>query len=213
MGSKPLFCLVAVYQDAADAEADCKAFEALHSAGLIGPYDSAIVSKDPAGELQVRTTEEPSQGVAFGGLAAGAAVAVAEPVAMPALVAAGGAGFGAWIAHVARGLSRSSARELGETLAQGDTALIVVGAHKDADRVRKAAARAIKRTTRRIEGDYEQADADALATAARAEHGARRERAQASEQRPHRAKAQPSHHRGLAAAASRFGTRAGRAAQ
>ena len=79
-------------------------------------------------------------------------------------MAAGGAGLGAWIGHVARGLSRRDVRELGETLGEGRTALIVIGVNKDADRVQKAVARASRHTTKRIEGDHEEAEHDAMAT-------------------------------------------------
>jgi uncharacterized membrane protein len=164
MGNKPMFVFAGVYEDAGQAEDDYEAVMGLHSAGIIGSCDAAIISREHGGSVKVTKSEKPTQHGAWLGLAAGAAVAVATPVAMPGLVAAGGAGIGAWIAHVARGLSRSGARELGKTLEQGTTALIVIGVNKDADRVQKAAARAVRHTTRRIEGDYEEAEHEALAT-------------------------------------------------
>lgn len=163
MTIKPMFCFAGTYSEIADAEADYEAVKALHEAGIIGSYDSAIITRQSDGKVKVAKTEKPTQHGGWLGLAAGAAVAVAAPVAMPAVVAAGGAGLGAWIGHVARGLSRADVRELGETLEQGTTALIVIGVNKDADRVQKAAVKAAKHTTKRIEGDYEEAEHEAIA--------------------------------------------------
>jgi uncharacterized membrane protein len=162
--SKPMFFYAGVYKDVETAEADYAAVKALHSADIIGSYDAAVVSRAADGSVKASKTEKPTQHGGWAGLAAGAALAVAAPVAMPGLVAAAGAGLGAWMGHVARGISRRDVRELGETLEEGSAALIVVGVNKDAHRVQKAAANASKFTTKRVEGDYEEAEQDALAT-------------------------------------------------
>jgi uncharacterized membrane protein len=163
MANQPMFFFTGVYEHMADAEVDYEAIRALHSADIIGSYDSAIISRESDGRVTVTKTEKPTQHGGWIGLAAGAAIAVAVPAAMPGLVAAGGAGLGAWIGHLARGLSRRDVRELGETLDEGTTALIVVGVNKDADRVQKAAARASRHITKRIEGDHEEAEHEAIA--------------------------------------------------
>src|SRR5206468_383476 len=85
MGNKPMFLFAGVYENAADAEADYSAIKDLHSAGIIGSYDSAIIEKQRDGEVEVTKTEKPTQHGGWIGLAAGAAVTVAAPVAMPAL--------------------------------------------------------------------------------------------------------------------------------
>lgn len=162
--SKPMFFFAGVYQDVQSAEADYAAIKALHSADIIGSYDAAVISRKADGAVKVDKTEKPTQHGGWIGLAAGAAIAVAAPVAMPALVAAGGAGLGAWIGHVARGMDRDDLKEIGQALDEGTAALIVVGVDKDAARVEKAAERAAKFTTKRVEGDYEQAERDALDT-------------------------------------------------
>src|SRR5271165_49783 len=162
--NKPMFFYAGVYADVADAEVDYDAIKALHSADLIGSYDAVVVSHELDGSVKIDKREKPTQHGGWVGLAAGAAIAVAAPVALPVMVAAGGAGLGAWIAHVARGISRRDVRELGETLDEGTAALIVVGVNKDADRVQKAAAKALRHTTKRIDGDYEEAEHEALAT-------------------------------------------------
>jgi uncharacterized membrane protein len=163
--NRPMFCYAGVYDDVQSAEADYAAVRALHSAGMIGSYDAAVVSRLADGKVIVHKTEKPTQHGGWAGLAAGAALAVAAPVALPALVAAGGAGLGAWIGHVARGISRRDVHEIGDTLDRGTATLIVVGINKDALRVQKAAAKATTFTTKRVEGDYEEAEHEAaLAT-------------------------------------------------
>jgi uncharacterized membrane protein len=164
--SKPMFFFAGVYEDVHDAEADYAAIRALHAADIIGSYDAAIVSHTEDGDVKIHKAEKPTQHGGWIGLAAGAAVAVAAPVAMPAIVAAGGAGLGAWIGHVSRGIPRRDVREIGETLQEGTAALIVIGINKDAARVQKAAERASRFTTKRVEGDYSQAEDDALSTMA-----------------------------------------------
>jgi uncharacterized membrane protein len=161
MGDEPMFFFAGVYDDAADAEYDYVTVKALRSASIIGSYDSVIVHEDMDGRVKVTKAEEPSRDGGWLGLAAGAAVAAAAPVAMPALLAAGGAGLGAWIAHVTRGIDQDDLRELGETLEDGTAALVVVGIYRDAERVQRAASKARRFTTKRVAGDYQQAEHDA----------------------------------------------------
>jgi uncharacterized membrane protein len=168
MSEKPMFFFAGVYGDLADAEADYAAVEALHSGGMIGSYDSAIISKGEDGKVKVDKTEKPTQHGGWVGLAAGAAVAVCAPVAMPVVVAAGGAGLGAWIGHLARGMSRRDAKEIGEMLDEGTAALIVIGIDKDAERVQKVIAKATKTATKQVSGDHEEAEQEALAVMASA---------------------------------------------
>ncbi len=168
MNDKPMFLFAGVYDDLAEAEADYAEVKALHSGGLIGSYDSAIITKDADGKVKVTKTEKPTQHGGWVGLAAGAAVAVIFPVALPVAVAAGGAGLGAWIGHLAHGTSREDAKEIGELLNEGSAALIVIGVDKDAQRIEKAAAKASRHTLKRVEGDSEEAEQEALATMASA---------------------------------------------
>jgi uncharacterized membrane protein len=168
MSEKPMFFFAAVYSDLPAAEADYDAVKALHAGNLIGSYDAAIISKDAEGKVKVDKTEKPTQHGGWIGLAAGAAIAVAAPVALPVMVAAGGAGLGAWIGHLARGMNRKDAKEIGEMLDEGAAALIVVGVDKDAERVEKTAAKAMKYATKRVGGDAEEAEHEAIAVMASA---------------------------------------------
>lgn len=168
MSQKPMFFYAGVYGDLADAETDYEAIKALHAGDMIGSYDSAIISKDETGKVKVNKTEKPTQHGGWAGLAAGAAVAVAAPVAMPVLVAAGGAGLGAWIGHLAHGMNRADAKEIGEMLDEGTAALIVIGVDKDAERVEKTIAKATKYAMKHVEADADEAEREAIAVMASA---------------------------------------------
>jgi uncharacterized membrane protein len=168
MSGKPMFFYIGVYDGLEGAEEDYASVKALHHGNIIGSYDSAIISKDAEGKVKVSKTEKPTQHGGWVGLAAGAAVAVAAPVAMPALVTAGGAGLGAWIGHLAHGMSRKDAKEIGEMLDEGTAALIVVGVDKDAERIEKTVAKARKYATKMIDADSEEAEHEAVAAMASA---------------------------------------------
>ena len=75
-----MFIFAGVYDSLQDAEDDFAAVKALHSGGMIGSYDSVILSKSEDGKVKVTKTEKPTQHGAWIGLAAGAAVAIAAPV-------------------------------------------------------------------------------------------------------------------------------------
>jgi uncharacterized membrane protein len=167
MSDKPMFFFAGVYDDVVDANVDYQAIKALHDADDIGSYDAAVIRKQADGKIKVSKTEKPTQHGAWTGLAAGAATAVVFPFLLPALtvggMAAAGAGLGAWIGHVAHGTDRGDAKEIGAMLSEGDAALIVVGVDKDAARVGQVATRAKKSVTKRIEGDFEEAEREAVA--------------------------------------------------
>jgi uncharacterized membrane protein len=167
MSDKPMFFFAGVYDDVVDANADYEAIKALHDADDIGSYDAAVVRKQADGKIKISKTEKPTQKGAWTGLAAGAATAVVFPFLLPALtvggMAATGAGLGAWIGHLAHGTDRADAKEIGAMLETGDAALIVVGVDKDAARVEKVATRAKKSVTKRIRGDFEEAEREAVA--------------------------------------------------
>jgi uncharacterized membrane protein len=161
MSDKPMFLMAGVYASRAEAEADYDVVKALHSADEIGSYDSAIIEKERGGKVRVTKTEKPTQHGAWIGLAAGAATAIIFPVALPALVTGAGAGLGAWIGHLAHGMSREDARDLGQLLDEGQAALIVVGVDKDAERIEKALTKAQRSMTKRVDADFEEAEREA----------------------------------------------------
>jgi uncharacterized membrane protein len=167
--SKPMFFYAGVYNDATDAEADVEAIKELHHSKAIGSYDSSIITRKPNGEVEVTKTEKPVEHGAWWGVAAGGAAVVLFPVAAPALLIAGSAGAGAWIAHIAHGTSRGEAKDIGKMLNEGDSALVVVGIDNDAEQVENAATRARDHVLKRNVGDWDDAEQDALEAVKQAE--------------------------------------------
>jgi uncharacterized membrane protein len=80
-----------------------------------------------------------------GGIAAGAAVGVLFAPAVLDAAAVDGA-VGAVSGHLAKGMSRSRAKELGDFIDPGQAGLIVVGESKVKDAIQKAVTRAEKET-------------------------------------------------------------------
>jgi uncharacterized membrane protein len=164
MAEKPMFFFTGVYDDLAGAEADYATVKALHDADDMGSYDAAIVTKHADGRVRVTKSEKPAQHGAWIGLAAGAASAMVFPVLLPGLVASGaaGAGLGAWFGHLAHGTNREDAREAGALLDEGSAALILVGLEADGERLERLTG-ARRHTMKSVDGDFEEAEHEALA--------------------------------------------------
>ena len=67
--SKQMFFYAGVYDSASDAEADCSAIKSLNDSGAIGSYDTAIIVKQPDGQVKVTKTEKPAEHGAWVGAA------------------------------------------------------------------------------------------------------------------------------------------------
>jgi uncharacterized membrane protein len=151
------FVLVATYPDEADAREDYQVVKNAHAAGLVGSYDAAVVTKDPSGRVHANKDETATRHGAWWGIAAGAAVGVIFPPSILATAAAGGV-IGGVSGHLARGMSRSEARELGDFIDPGQAGLIVVGEDKVADAVKDAVTRAEKQTAKELDVDPKDVD-------------------------------------------------------
>jgi uncharacterized membrane protein len=161
--SKPMFFFTGVYETVAQAENDYDAIKALHDNGDIGSYDGAVLSKKEDGEINVNKDEKPVKHGGWIGLAAGAAAVVLFPVAAPVALAAGAAGVGAWVGHLAHGMSRDEAKGMAEQLQPGQAALIVVGIDDDAAKVEQATGASLVHQTKHLEGsDFDEAEAAAI---------------------------------------------------
>jgi uncharacterized membrane protein len=137
------FLYLATYPDEATARADYQAVRQLHSAGIVGSYDAAVVTKDAAGKVHEDKDETATRHGAWWGIAAGAAVGVLFPPAVLGAAAAGGV-IGGVSGHLARGMSRSRVKELGEFIDPGQAGLVVVGESKVEEAVGRAVTRAEK---------------------------------------------------------------------
>jgi uncharacterized membrane protein len=151
------FVLVATYPDETAAREDYQVVKDAHKAGLVGSYDAAIVTKDRSGKVHENKDETATRHGAWWGIAAGAAVGVIFPPSILATAAAGGV-IGGVSGHLARGMSRSEARELGDFIDPGQAGLIVVGENKVADAVKKAVTRAEKQTAKELDVDPKDVD-------------------------------------------------------
>ena len=123
------FIYVATYPNQTAAQADYQVVKDLHGGGLVGSYDAAIVTKDASGKVHENKDETATRHGAWWGVAAGAAVGVIFPPAILGAAAAGGV-IGAVSGHLAKGMSRSDAKELGDFIEPGQAGLVVVGETK-----------------------------------------------------------------------------------
>lgn len=151
------FILVATYPDELTAREDYEAVKDAHSMGLVGSYDAAVITKDPAGKIHEHKHESATRHGAWWGVAAGAAVGVLFPPGLIASAAAGGV-IGGVSGHLAKGMPRSTARDLGEFIDPGEAGLVVVGETKIRQAVQKAVTRAEKEIAEELDTDPKEID-------------------------------------------------------
>ena len=153
MSEDSVFVFVGTYSDVGGAEDDYEVVKELHSSGVVGTYDAAVVGKDDEGKVHVHKHEKPTQHGAWSGLAVGALLGILFP---PGIIAGGviGAAAGGLIGHLWGGMSRADLKDLGETLDEGEAALVVVGE----DRLEEVLDKELKRAARTYEKEV---DADA----------------------------------------------------
>jgi len=170
MSDKPVFVYAATYASLDDAEADYDTLLDLHDADLVGTYDVGIINKDAEGKVHVTKHEKPTQHGAWTGAGVGAVIGILFP---PAILgaAAVGAATGGVIGHLARGMSRSDMKELGDLLDDGQAALVVVGQSKigeqldkDLQRAQKSVDKEIDADSKEFEKELQQAEKQSVAT-------------------------------------------------
>src|SRR5689334_25359391 len=108
-----IFIFIGTYPDETQARDDYQVVKDLHSAGAVGTYDAAVVTKDARGKVHVNKDEMATRHGAWGGAAAGAVAGILFPPAVigTALV---GAAVGGVSGHLWRGMSRADVQEFGE---------------------------------------------------------------------------------------------------
>jgi uncharacterized membrane protein len=153
-----VFIYIGTYPDQAAARDDYQIIKDLHSAGAVGTYDAAVVTKDDDGKVHVNKDEMATRHGAWGGAAIGALVGILFP---PAIIgtAAVGAAIGGVSGHLWRGMSRADIKEFGEVIDDGTAALVVVGESKVEQAVDKAALKAEKHVAKEL--DVKPGDIDA----------------------------------------------------
>jgi uncharacterized membrane protein len=152
-----VFIYVGTYPGEAQARDDYQMIKDLHSAGAVGTYDAAVVTKDD-GHVHVNKDEMATRHGAWGGAAVGAAIGILFP---PAVIgtALAGAAVGAVGGHLWRGMSRADVKELGEVIDDGQAALVVVGESQLRQALDKATLRAEKRVARELDVSPKDIDA------------------------------------------------------
>ncbi|KAA1422730.1 DUF1269 domain-containing protein [Mumia zhuanghuii] len=169
MAFDTMVVFAASYADEDDAIADYEAVKDFYQeSGLIDTYDAAVISKHDDGKVKiVKKHEQPTRQGAWGGLGiglvGGAVIALFPAVAIGgALVAGGAAGgaLGALAGHVAGGMSRSDLKDLGETLDEGQSGLVVVAATDMEAHVQEAIKRAGKLAKKQLRADEKALEAE-----------------------------------------------------
>jgi uncharacterized membrane protein len=143
------FIYLATYPDEMAARDDYQAVKGLHALGVVGSYDAAVITKDTNGKVHENKDETATRHGAWWGIAAGAAVGILFPPSVLGAAAAGGV-IGGVSGHLAKGMSRSRAKELGDFIDPGEAGLIVVGDTKVEEAVQKAVTRAEKETAEQL---------------------------------------------------------------
>ena len=156
-GSSSTFVLVATYPDEASARDDYQVIKDAHARGLVGSYDAAVVTKDASGKVHENKDETATRKGAWWGTAAGAAVGAIFPPSILAGAAAGAA-IGAVSGHLAKGMSRSDAKQLGDFIDPGQAGLVVVGENKVEDAIKQAVTGAEKQTAKELDVDPKDID-------------------------------------------------------
>jgi uncharacterized membrane protein len=151
------FIFVATYPDEAAAREDYQVVKELHARGLVGAYDAAVVTKDAKGKVHENKDETATRHGAWWGVAVGAAVGVIFAPTVIGAAAVGGV-IGAVTGHLAKGMSRSTAKELGDFIEPGQAGLLVVGESKVEAAIQKAVTRAEKRIAHQLNVDPKDVD-------------------------------------------------------
>jgi uncharacterized membrane protein len=153
-----MFLYIGTYPSEVSARADYDVVKDLHALGYVGTYDAAVVTKDARGKVHVNKDEMATRHGGWGGAAAGAVVGILFPASLLG-AAAVGAAVGGVGGHLARGISRSDVKELGDLIDTGEAALLVVGASTLEQAIDKAELKAEKHVAKQL--DVSTADVDA----------------------------------------------------
>ncbi|HEY4427135.1 MAG TPA: DUF1269 domain-containing protein [Solirubrobacteraceae bacterium] len=155
MSDRPVFIYAATYASYDDCLADYDVLVDAHAAKLVGTYDVALIRKDAGGKIRVEKHEKPTQHGAWGGIAVGALIGVLFPPSVLGAAAVGGLAGGIG-GHLKKGMSRDDAKELGDLLEKGQSALVVIGESRMEEQLEKALTRAEKSIEKEIKADADE---------------------------------------------------------
>jgi uncharacterized membrane protein len=155
--SNPGFLYIGTYPSEAAAQADYDIVKNLHSAGAVGTYDAAVITKDDDGKVHLNKGETSTRHGAWGGAAVGGLIGLLFP---PSILvgAAVGATVGAVGGHLWKGLSRSDVKELGDLIDAGQAALLVIGESSLQRALEKAGLKAEKQIAKELDLSADEID-------------------------------------------------------
>ena len=139
------FIYVASYPSETAARADYQVVKDLHASGLVGSYDAAVITKDTDGKIHENKDETSTEHGTWWGIAAGAAIGAIFPPAILGAAAVGGV-IGGVSGHLAKGMSRSEAKQLGDFIDPGHAGLLIIGESKVENAIQNAVTGAEKDT-------------------------------------------------------------------
>lgn len=137
------FIFIGTYPDEASAQVDYDVVKALHGVDAIGNFDAAVVTKDADGKVHVAKDETSTRKGAWGGIAVGAVLGLLFPPSILGSAALAGV-VGGVGGHLWKGMSRADVKELGETIDEGQAALVVVGDVTLSKAIEKAELQAVR---------------------------------------------------------------------
>jgi uncharacterized membrane protein len=121
-----VFVFLGVYDELAEAQADFDGIKVLKHEKFLGGYESALVQKTLDEKVTVINTDATERGW---GAKLGAATGLVLGIIFPPTLLAGavvGGGLGALVGNFQRGMKKGDVKALGEELAPGQAAVIVI---------------------------------------------------------------------------------------
>jgi uncharacterized membrane protein len=151
------FVYAATYNSLDDAKHDRNLFVELALVGMVGRYDTAILTKDHKGKVHIKKHGTPAKSGAWRGVLAGSVISLLFP---PSILVGGliGGAAGAASGKLWGGMSRSDLKELGELMDDGESGLVIFGESKLDEFVEKALKRAKKKISKAIKKEDKELD-------------------------------------------------------
>ena len=148
-----VFIYVGTYADETAARTDYDVVKALHAVDAVGSFDAAVVTKDDKGKVHVSKDETSTRKGGWIGVGVGALVGILFPPSIIATAVAGGV-IGGVSGHLWKGMSRSDVKELGDSIDEGQAALVVIGELTVSDALKKAELHALKETQKEVNASF-----------------------------------------------------------
>ena len=141
---------VGIYDRLEAAESDYADLKQLHSEGVVGAYDAAVVSRQADGTIAVVERKKETARGAWTGLGIGAVTGLLFPPALIGAALVGGVA-GGLVGKAREGLSKADAEELGAALRGDEAALAVVCDVALVERLEQVLPRASRRIAKELD--------------------------------------------------------------